>query len=378
MTQIVSELPEGVIAQSHEVSTYIEILSAGKSTGEVLTEAVQGSVTMQSGADARARCSLDVVGIDDLIPVSTSSVLNVYQTELAIYRGLMHEGDTYLVPLGVFGIDQSQVSDTGGEVTIAINGRDRAGRFISPEGGFEGAGFLPAETKAGAAIISVLLANWPDMPYDVNAFDGLTVPLPALTWEEGEDRWAFCSGIASSCGGELFFDRLGRLTVQPVPDLSTAEPIASIYDGEGGTLMNISRDWDRSRVINRWTVIGQNASNDPSEVVPRGVALDNDPSSPTYYYGTFGKRLETVNNSFVASNTQAQDMATGLLAKSIGTPDSISFGAIPDPGRSPLDVVTVERSRLGIASNQIIDTITHPLGAGEVMTADTRITQALS
>lgn len=378
MTLIVNELPEGSSAGSHEVVTYIEILSGGDTTGDSLSEVSSGSVTMQSGADARSRCSLDVVGIDDLIPTEQSSVLNVYQTELAIYRGLKNSQDTYLVPLGVFGIDQSTVTDTGGDVVIAINGRDRAGRFISPEGGFESAGTIASGTKAGEAIIQTLLASWPDMPYDALAFDGLTVPLPVLTWEEGEDRWSFASGIASSCGGELYFDRYGRLTVQPVPDLSSSSPSASISEGEGGTLLTISRDWDRSRVINRWTVFGQNASNDPSETIPRGVALDNDPSSPTYYYGDFGKRLESVNNSFVSTDIQAKDMATGLLAKSIGTPDSISFGAIPDPSRSPLDVVTVERSRLGIAANHIIDSITHPLGVGEVMTADTRITQALS
>lgn len=378
MTQIVEELPAGAIAQSHEVQTYIEILIAGDATGVPLTEVESGSVTLQSGADARGRCSLDVVGLDELIPVNEDSVLNVYQTELAIYKGIRNSTDTYLVPLGVFGIDQSSVSDGGGDVTISVNGRDRAGKFISPEGGFETGGTLGAGTKAGEAILITLLGSWPTMPYDAHTLEGLTVPLPALTWEEGEDRWTFASSIAAACGGELFFNRLGELTVQPIPDLSVTPPIAAITEGEGGTLLNISRDWDRSRVVNRWTVFGQNVSSNPSDPVPRGVALDNDPASPTYYYGPFGKRLESVNNSFVGSDVQAQDMATGLLAKSIGTPDSVSFGAVPDPGRSPLDVITVERSRLGIAANHIIDTVTHPLGSGDVMTAQTRITQALS
>lgn len=377
MTQIVDQLPDAATAVSHEVVTAVDILIEEESA-ETLSEVEGGSVTMQSGADARARCSLDVVGLEDLIPVDADSVLNVYSTELAIYRGVKNSSDTYLVPLGVFGIDQSSVTDSGGDVTIAINGRDRAGKFISPEGGFETGGTLPAGTKAGAAIVSVLLDSWATMPYDSDAFDALTVPLPALTWEEGEDRWAFVSGIATACGGELYFDRYGVLTIQPIPDLSAATPSAVIAEGEGGTLLNITRDWDRSRVVNRWVVIGQNPSNDPSEVVPRGVALDNDPSSPTYYYGPFGKRLETVNNSFVGTEVQAQDMASGLLAKSIGAPDSISFSAIPDPGRSPLDVVTVERSRLGVAANHILDSITHPLSSGDIMSAQTRIVQALS
>lgn len=188
VTLIVDRLPEAAVSQSHQSSTYIEILSGGLLTGDVLDEVDAGSVTMQSGADARSRCSLDVVGIDDLIPTESSSVLNVYQTELALYKGVKISEIIYLVPLGVFGIDQSTVSDAGGDVTVSINGRDRAGRFISPEGGFESAGTLPAGTKAGEAIVSVLLNSWPSMPYDALAFEGLTVPLPALTWEEGEDR----------------------------------------------------------------------------------------------------------------------------------------------------------------------------------------------
>lgn len=375
--QIVTELPAGAIAESHKPVAHVDVLL----DGEVIlphVEVTDGSVTLDSGRDARARTSLNVIGIDDLIPVDDTSPLNVYGTELAAYRGIETPENTFLVPLGIFGIDHSVVSDTGSAVTIAVDGRDRAARFMAPEGSFETSGFVSSGTEAGQAILDVLLMSWPGMPYDATAFASFTAPLPDVAYDEGEDRWAFASGIATAVGAELYFDRFGELTIAMIPTQRDADAVATIAEGEGGTLLNISRDWDRSRVINRWTVFGENPSNDSDAPIPRGVALDNNPSSPTYYYGRFGKRLDSTHNSYVGTAVQAADMANGLLAKTIGAPDSISFGAIVDPGRSPHDIIEVERSRLGVAARHILDSVTIPLGHEEIMTGATRITQVLA
>ena len=383
MTQIVTELPPG-ISKSHDVATRIEVLIDGV-VERVLDEVTTGTVTLSLGADARARMSMTAVGIGDLIPVDESGPLNVYGTELALYRGMETPVDTYLVQLGVFGIDRSTASDDGGSIDVAVSGRDRAGRFMAPEGSFETAGQIDSGTMAGAAILEVLLDSWPGMPYDADAFAALDVPLPTVAWDEGEDRWAFAAGIAVACRCELYFDRTGSLTVQLIPELTSGTPtVADLVAGDGGTLLNIERDWDRSRVINRWTVFGENPSNDPNAAIPYGVAVDDNFNSPTYYYGanvsgkTFGRRLDSTHNSFVGTDVQAADMAGGLLAKTIGRPDSISFGAITDPARDPLDVVFVERSTLGIESNQILDTVNIPLDAEGDMSGETRITQVLA
>lgn len=388
-TQTVEELPEGLINASHRISTQIEVYADGvleqtiTATDGEDNKVLSGSVTLDSDAGARGRISLTVAGIGDMVPTDAASLLNVYGNEIRGYRGIKTAADTYLVPLGVFLIDRSTASDPNdGGTVVTVSGRDRAGSFISPEGGFEAAGQVASGTEAGQAMVDILLEADPDLDYDADAFAALVVPLPLVNFEEGGDRWGFVSGIATACGHELFFDRTGRATIQPIPQATEDSWVADISDGEGGTLLSIERDWDRSRVINRWTVTGQNPSNDVSSAVPRGVAVDDNSASPTYYYGqntsgkTFGRRSNSYDNSFITDSTQAADAARGLLARTIGAPDSISLSAICDPARSPSDVVNVERSRVGLnGAVHILDQVEIPLDPEGEMTLSTRITQ---
>jgi hypothetical protein len=73
-------------------------------------------------------------------------------------------------------------------------------------------------------------------------------------------------------------------------------------------------------------------------------------------------------------------MARGLLARAIGAPDVINFGAIVDPARRPGDVVAIERPLSVPAGSEkhILDSVTIPLAPEAEMSCATRVAQILA
>jgi hypothetical protein len=239
MPEIVTSLSAEALAQSHKVSTLVEVLTDGEVV-ETVANTTEGNVSYDANSAARARLDMTVAGCECLIPLAEDSLLAPYGNEIRVSRGI---GDQ-LIHLGVFRIDRSSVVSQAGE-SVRVSCSDRASRFIAPDGAFETPGSVTSGTNAGDAIIDLLLASWPDMPYDATAFDAVTVPLPAVAYEEAEDRWGFVSGIAQAIGAELYFDRDGSLTIQPVPTAASGNPVATIAEGEGGSLLSVDRDIDR-------------------------------------------------------------------------------------------------------------------------------------
>ncbi len=186
--------------------------------------------------------------------------------------------------LGVFAIDDTDVDDSGDDLTIRVAGMDRSARVIDAR--FESAGSIAVTDVASleGAIATLIRQAYPDVAFDFD--DGAALGVP-LVWEEAADRWAYAQDIARSLGKELFFDRDGALQLRPVVIAGSGTPSAALVEGDDGVLLSAGRSWSREGTFNRWIVTGE--STDPAVPPARGEALDNNPLSPTYYYGPFGK-----------------------------------------------------------------------------------------
>ena len=212
---------------------------------------------------------------------------------------------------------------------------------------------------------------------------------PMHQGEQGGDRWAMAQDMASVLGCDLYWSNTGVLTLQPISSLGDA-PVASIVEGEDGvevkpSLLDIGRTWSRRESHNKWIVIGVNpADADGATPPPTATAIDDNPSSPSYYYGPFGRKPEVWNSSLIESTAQATDAAEGKKAKEIGLTQEINFGALVNPALEPGDVVHVKRTRMvegelfEVANeSHILDSVTIPLDAGTPMQGSTRAIQAI-
>lgn len=359
---IVTEL-DG-LDSSYKLATRVDVLVDGV-VERTIDETVEGQVSFDGNAASRGRVDLTIVddGRGDLIPTQAGDLLSPYGNEVAVYRGRYVGSEPHLYPLGIYRIDRS----TADGEQVRISGTDRSARII--DAAFEDPYNVTSGTNVTTAISNVITPAYPDVTTD---FVSVTVPLPALIADEGDDRWAFAQGLAKAIGCELFFDDAGTLVLRPIVTSISGNPDAEF--NEGDVLLGAERDWDRSPVYNRVIATGENTT---ETTIPRGVATDENALSPTYYHGDFGHKPYRWSNPYITSSTQASTAAASILAQKLGAPDIISFEALVDPARRPGDVVRVTRERLGALEDHCLDRVDIPLGHNGTMSGNTRATQEI-
>lgn len=349
-----------IIAREHRVATLARVHSPDGSVADL--PITDGSVTLESTTAIRGRCSVTLNGLD-WVPTDATDRLAPYGAELELGRGVFHDdGSEEIVPLGWFGVETVDVEDDG--LTVVVSGLDRANRMSLAK--FEDPILIPGGTVISEAILFLAQAAWPDVPYDPDLPGMTSSTLPAIQAAEGDDRWEVMQGMATAMGMVLFFDGDGLLTLRPYAD---AGRVAEFVEGDGGLLISASRNWSRTDAHNKWIVTGENTDEDE---VYRGVAVDDDPLSPTNYNGDFGKCPDFWSSPYVASDEQAQDAAESRKAQEIGTASNVSFGSVPNPALEPEDTIFVKRERAGINEEHILDSVTIGLAATESMSCTTR------
>ena len=136
--------------------------------------------------------------------------------------------------------------------------------------------------------------------------------------------------------------------------------------------MSAAKSWNADAVYNR--VIASGESLDDSPPV-QGVATDDNPLSPTNYFGEFGRRPRFFVSQMITTEAQAEDVAAGILAGALGTSQTVEFGAIVNPAMEPGESVLIQRERLGVNEIHVLDEVQTPLTAEEAMTGRTRIAE---
>lgn len=355
------------VAQSHHMLVSVEVLQNGVAVGNPLTTVTAGNVTLDATAQVRGR--LDVTIVDDgslgLVPSSAADLLAPYGNELRVRRGVRYsDGTTEYASLGVFRIDEPNVSDAAGSLTIQIAGQDRAARIADAK--FEDPADIAAGINVATQILNLIQAVYPDV---TTSFVTTPYVTAHMTVEEGADRWDLCQQFAVNAGLRLYFNGDGTLILA---NAAPGSPVATMAEGAGGLLLDAARNWTRQGAYNRWIVTGENTG---VGTPVRGVATDDDATSPTYYSGPFGRVPKFTQSQFVTTTAQAIDAAEAMKARELGTTQSVNFGSVVLPHLEPGDVVLVTRERVGItAENHVLDVMTVPLTADGAMTATTRAT----
>jgi hypothetical protein len=126
---------------------------------------------------------------------------------------------------------------------------------------------------------------------------------------------------------------------------------------------------------NMWSVIGENGNSDAKIY---GSAIDDDPTSDTYIYGTYGPQpAPPLRSKTVSNNTEAKQAAEAMKAANLGIAHSLAFGLVPNPALEPADVVSLKRAAVKIDEVALIDSLEIGLGADSKMTGEVRAKQEL-
>jgi hypothetical protein len=348
---------------SHRAVSQAFVVAAGQTgtspTGTELA-VISGDVQLDAGADIRGTVALTVDGTG-AFPTAAGDPLAPYGRELFVRRGIAFGGGAIeWVSLGYFRINSAEQDDAP-DGPIRLAGQDRMGgivkaRLIAP--------VQFAATDTYGDVVDQLVTEV--YPAAVIEWDDTTDTDPigrALIAEE--DRFAFLNELVTGLGKIWFFDHRGHLVIKDVPD--PGDPVWEVDSGENGVMIDMGREISDEGVYNAVVVTGEALD---TEAPPSAVAYDNNPASPTYWEGDFGKVPRFYSSSFITTEAQAQTTANALLRTTLGVPYNVDFQVIANAALEPWDPITVRLHNR--AETHVLNRLTVPLSAGQAMTAETR------
>lgn len=360
---------QAAVTGSHRVAHRARVLAPGYNgvnPGPLNTDgSPQNSLLIESGTvtfdrTAQVRGSLDIT-ISAAWPSSATDLITPYGNEIYVERGVVYgDGSTEWVGLGYYRInDVEQQSAPVGP--IHITGTDRT------QGLIDQTLTAPVAFAAGSTIITVIqslvLAVFPWAVFDYDALLGTSTL--AATQVTTQDRFQFIDDLVKAYGMVWYWDHRGMLYIHPAPN--PAVPVLTVKAGPGGVLATLSRTLTRSGISNGCMVTGEQASDAPPVFA---LVVDNNPNSPTYWYGNFGQVPEFFSASTLQTVIQCQTAGRARLQQSTGLPYEVDFSMVPNPAVEPLDCVQLQYP--GRAEIHVLDSIVVPLDVSTAMAGTTR------
>jgi uncharacterized protein DUF5047 len=356
----VSDAFLSVVQGSHEIIVAARVVEPGQSgtdPGGIDLDVIDGDVTFDSTAQVRGTLDLTVDG-HGWTPQTNADPRQPYGNEIWVARGVRIGGGIELVSQGYFRITEVD-QDESPHGDLRISGQDRTSaivddRFTAPRQ------FSAADTVQGV-ITTLVGETLPGIPIDYTADN----PALGRSLTEDQDRYGVIKSLIDSVGAIMYFDHQGHLVVKPVPDITA--PVWTVAGEPGGVLVQASRTLSRDGVYNAVVVSGEGAD---STAAVTATAYDNDPNSPTYWYGSYGRVPGFYSSETITTTSQAAVAARAALRKVLGLPYSIDLTAVPNPALEAWDVIRVRypnRSEV-----HLLEKVTIPLVATTAMTGTTR------
>lgn len=317
------------LAESHTPVTQVLLFLT---TGDVIElPHTGGSVTVDRAQAIRRTCSVTIAD-PSLIPRTPTDQLATYGAKLRISRGVTYgsPGDTELVPVGVFRLDSVGGDVSQGPVTLA--GKD-LGAIVADDK------FTAPYTVSGTLINAVSELIRRSIPAAEIVATISDVTIGTRTFDIEADPWAGVQEIAAAGGAEVYPDADGVFRITTLPDLTTATPVWEINATEGGVYISANRAMTSDNVNNGVLARGENTTDNVPPV--SYLATDNDPNSPTYWSGPYGRRPMFYSSSTLTTTGACQQAAILKLAQAKAPNASGDVSSLPNPALEPGDVVRV-------------------------------------
>ncbi|MFE1358863.1 DUF5047 domain-containing protein [Streptomyces harbinensis] len=320
----------GALARSHR--PYIEVqLIRTDGRSEVLPH-TGGTVAADRGSAVRRTATVEV---DDpaLIPLAPADRLTVYGARLRILRGIAHaDGRRELVPLGTFRVDEVSGDVDVGPVTITASGLEA---YLLDHQLTEARRQTGGTTAVGG--IRTLIEE--TLPWATVLNYATDSPVGSRTWDREDDRWAAITELATAIGAEVYADADGQFVIRVLPAVAPETVSWEVAAAEDGALISAVRGMSRAGVINSVTATGENTEDDTPPV--SATIEDEDPTSPTYVGGPFG-RVTHFHNSPLLTTVSACQAAAATILRDRRLPNATAdITALPNPCLEPGDVIRV-------------------------------------
>lgn len=302
-------------------------------------EPTSGRLSQDARRTSRWDGQLSFVG-DALLPRRPGDLLTPFGTRVEAELGLeLLDGSVSTVPYGTYEIATSRTRTEASQRMVDVGLIDISGRVERYR--FEEPFTVDAGTDLGD-MINAVVTNRIGVNPGVSPVGATLGVARTFGLDPATSPWTEVLDVLRSFSRTAWYDRVGEIVVGDLtPDSSTAYPLSQIAA--------LSSDFD-TRPPN--VIVARSESQDGSAPV-QAVALDDDPSSPTYA-GTgpgtspYGRVTEFFSSPLLESESQAQAAANTILARHVGAGATYAMTLPYDPTISAGDVVSQEGSALAV------------------------------
>lgn len=306
-------------------------------------EPVSGSFTQDARRGGRWDGRLSFAG-DDLLPTRPGDILTPFGTRVVVELGLeLLDGSVSTVPYGTYEVASSRTRIEADQRTVEvglIDISDNVERYR-----FETPLTVAAGTDLGT-MINTVITNRTGINPGVSLVGSALGAARIFGLDTGTAPWSELLDVLNGFSRIAWYDRTGDIQVGSI----TPDP-ASAYSLD--LLTSLSADYD-TRPPN--VIVARGESQEGVAPV-QAVAIDSDPSSPTYA-GTgpgtspYGRVTEFYSSPLLLTVSQAQAAANTILAKNVGAGATYTLVRPYDPTITAGDVVAVGGATL------VVDAVT--------------------
>lgn len=276
------------------------------------------------------------------VPERPGDLLTPFGTIIDVELGVeLLDGSVSTVPYGTFEIATSRTRTTASSQVVDIGLADVSGRVDRYR--YEEPFTVPGFTDLGTLINAVVTSRVGVNP-NVSAVGRMIALRRTFGLDPGTGPWAEILDVLNGFSLTAWYDRVGHIQVGAQnPDPASAYPLDQ--------LTSLSADFD-TRPPNVIVVRGE----PPEGYTPvQAVAMDTDPSSPTYA-GTgpgtspYGRVTYYFSSPLIITQAQADAAAATILAANIGAGSTYSMIRPFDPTIDAGDVVSARGKNIAVDS----------------------------
>lgn len=304
-------------------------------------EPIGGRLTQDSRRKARWDGTLNFAG-NDLIPEQAGDILTPFGTHLEVDLGLeLLDGSVSYVPYGTYEVAASRGAIDPGSRTVGVNLIDISDKVERYR--LETPLSFPTGTDVNELIDAVITDRTGQSP-NLNPM-GRTIGAPRVVGlDTATPPWSEIQDILKNYAKIAWYDRVGNMQINAyIPNPDTSYPLDDL------TSLVIDFDTRPPNVI-----VARGEAQDGASPV-QAVAIDSDPSSPTYA-GTgpgtspYGRTTEFFSSPLLRTEAQAQAAAETILAKNLGAGATYTMTRPYDPTITAGDVVSVRGKNFAVDS----------------------------
>lgn len=191
--------------------------------------------------------------------------------------------------------------------------------------------------------------------------DAIPALVPALSWEFS--RSAAIEEMMRANGALWYPLADGRFVFRRYPWAQAGAPVVAYRDGPGGTVASFNPSRSRSQVYN---VIGATSERLNGDAPVFGLAQDNDPTSPTYVGGKFGRRTQLMRLQTPTTQGGIDSAANARLRSAITPTMACTWVMTRDAALELGDVAQVDVTEFDRQFTQVVTGFGYQFGEGSM------------